>query len=159
MSPAHMYCTQQSGGLTRGMTLRPIHATGIQMLGNQMYIPPTSQLDDIACNTLPYAFVEMGLPPQSLQAREADLPQIQEQLNSATTIQQVDSIQARLSAEQNYATAQTAQAANLQVLATEQAQADQEAQNEEYRQSVDQALASSCQVLAQDGQPTTGCTP
>ncbi|MEE3504526.1 type IV secretion system protein [Acidiphilium acidophilum] len=96
---------------------------------------------------------------QSLQAREADLPQIQQQLNSATTIQQVSAIQARLSAEQNYVDAQNAQASNLQVLATEQAQAQREAQNEEYRQSDDQALAASCQVLAQDGQSTAGCSP
>ncbi|HQT84932.1 MULTISPECIES: type IV secretion system protein [Acidiphilium] len=94
---------------------------------------------------------------QSLQAREADLPQIQQQLNSATTIQQVSAIQARLAAEQNYVTAQNAQAANLQVLAMEQSQAQQEAQTEQDRQGEDQALAASCQVLAQDGESTAGC--
>ncbi len=96
---------------------------------------------------------------QSLQAREADLPQIQQQLNSATTIQQVSAIQARLSAEQNYVDAQNAQASNLQVLATEQAQAQQEAQNEEYRQSEDQALAANCNALAQEGESIPACNP
>jgi Type IV secretion system proteins. len=94
---------------------------------------------------------------QSLQAREAELPVIQDELTKATTIQQVSAIQARLTAEQNYVTAQNAQAANLQVLATEQAQAQQEAQNEEHRESEDQALAASCQVLAENGDPITGC--
>lgn len=96
---------------------------------------------------------------QSLQAREADLPQIQEQLNSATTIQQVSAIQARLSAEQNYVQAQTAQATNLQVLATEQAQAGQEAQNEEYRQDEDQADAADCNAIEQAGEMVSGCNP
>lgn len=95
---------------------------------------------------------------QSLQAREADLPQIQQQLNSATTIQQVSAIQARLSAEQNYVDAQSAQASNLQVLATEQAQAQQEAQNEEYRQSEDQAIQADCAAIAQTGPSMSGCS-
>jgi len=96
---------------------------------------------------------------ESLQAREADLPEIQSQLNGATTIQQVSAIQARLAAEQNYVTAQNAQAANLQVLATEQAQAQQEAQNEEYRQDEDQALAADCSSLEQDGESISACSP
>lgn len=96
---------------------------------------------------------------QSLQAREADLPQIQQQLNSATTIQQVSAIQARLTAEQNYVDAQNAQASNLQVLATEQNQARKEAQNEEYRQSVDQALAADCKAVSQTGPSIAACNP
>ncbi len=95
---------------------------------------------------------------QSLQARAADLPQIQQQLNSATTIQQVSAIQARLSAEQNYVDAQNAQASNLQVLATEQAQAQQEAQNEEYRQSEDQTIQADCAAIAQTGPSMPGCS-
>lgn len=96
---------------------------------------------------------------ESLQAREAELPQIQSQLTNATTIQQVSAIQARLTAEQNYVTAQNAQAANLQVLATEQAQAQQEAQNEEYRQDEDQTLAADCSSLEQDGDSVPVCNP
>lgn len=95
---------------------------------------------------------------QSLQAREADLPQIQEQLNHATTIQQVSAIQARLSAEQNYVQAQTAQAANLQVLAMEQKQAMEQAQDESYRQNEDQTLAADCAAIAQTGPADPGCS-
>lgn len=94
---------------------------------------------------------------QSLQAREADLPQIQDALNRASTIQQVASIQARLAAEQDFVQAQTAQAANLQVLAAEQVQARHEAQNEAERQSEEQGLQSACNALAQLGSGSAEC--
>lgn len=94
---------------------------------------------------------------ESLQAREADLPQIEGQLTSATTIQQVSAIQARLTAEQNYVNAQNAQASNLQVLVTEQNAAQQEAQNEEVRQDEDQAMAADCAAIAATGPAASEC--
>lgn len=133
-----------------------------QYLGqNQVYQPQgqdfqATQMRDGANSTAEMeAVATQNL--QSLQAREADLPQIQEQLNNATTIQQVSAIQARLSAEQNYVQAQTAQAANLQVLAMEQKQAMQQAQNESYRQNEDQTLAADCAAIAQTGPADPGC--
>jgi Type IV secretion system proteins len=50
---------------------------------------------------------------QVLESRIAALPQIVSAIGSATTVQQVSALQARLTGEQNYATLQTAQAANL----------------------------------------------
>ncbi len=95
---------------------------------------------------------------ESLQAREADLPEIQSQLTSATTIQQVSAIQARLTAEQNYVEAQNAQASNLQILATEQARAQQLAQDEEVRDDDAQAMAADCAAIAATGPAAPGCS-
>jgi len=50
---------------------------------------------------------------QVLESRIAALPQIVSAIGSATTVQQVSALQARLTGEQNYAALQTAQAANL----------------------------------------------
>ncbi len=94
---------------------------------------------------------------QSLQAREADLPQIRDALNRASTIQQVASIQARLAAEQDFVQAQTAQAANLQVLAAEQVQARHEAQDEAERQSEQQTIQTDCTALDQLGSSNPEC--
>lgn len=94
---------------------------------------------------------------QSLQVREAALTQIQSQLGSATTLQQVASIQARLVAEQNYVQAQTAQAENLQVLATEQLAQQREAQDQAARKSADQTIQQDCAVIAQLGSSNPEC--
>ncbi|HUB11198.1 MAG TPA: type IV secretion system protein [Acetobacteraceae bacterium] len=94
---------------------------------------------------------------QSLQLREADLTQLQSQLSSAGTLQQVASIQARLTAEQNYVQAQTAQAENLQILANEQIANQREAQDQAARQSADEGMRDDCTALAQLGASDPGC--
>jgi Type IV secretion system proteins len=94
---------------------------------------------------------------QALQARAADLTQIQNQLNSAGTIQQVASVQARLAAEQNYVQTQTAQAENLRILAAAQTQVDREAQQQAERQSEDQGIQAACGALAQLGSNNSEC--
>jgi hypothetical protein len=94
---------------------------------------------------------------QALQARAAALTQIQDQLNSANTIQQVASIQARLAAEQNYVQIQTAQAENLRILAAARIQTEDEAQQQAERQSEQQAIAADCQALAQLGSSDQEC--
>lgn len=94
---------------------------------------------------------------EALQAREAALPQIQDQLNSAGTIQQVAAIQARLSAEGNYVQAQMAQAENLQILAAEQTEASEQAQQQAERQSEEQAVQADCAALAQLGSSNPEC--
>jgi len=94
---------------------------------------------------------------QSLQLRESVLTQLQGQLNSANTLQQVASIQARLMAEQNYVGAQTAQAENLQILAEEQIADQREAQDQAARQSADEGIRDDCTALAQLGATDAGC--
>ena len=94
---------------------------------------------------------------QSLQLREADLTQLQNQLSSASTLQQVASIQARLTAEQDYVQAQTAQAENLQILANEQIAKQREAQDQAARQSADQDIQEDCTALSQLGSSDPEC--
>jgi type IV secretion system protein VirB5 len=134
-----------------------------QYLGqNQVYAPQGQDFQATQMRSSENSIAEIEAVAtqnlQSLQAREQEIPQIQDQLTGATTIQQVSAIQARLSAEQNYAQAQTAQAANLQVLAEEQQQAQQEANEEDYRQNLDQTLQANCQQLASEGQTDSVCS-
>ena len=133
-----------------------------QYLGqNQVYQPKgqdfqATQLRDAANSTAEMeAVATQNL--QSLQQREADLAQLQDQLSSAGTIQQVASIQARLTVEQNYAQTQTAQAENLQILANEQVAKQREAQNQAARQSADQAIQQACSALVGLGTTDPEC--
>ena len=57
------YCTQQTGCLTRGITLRAIHAAGTDPVGKTRCGRPQNPALYIACNTLTYVFARMGLPP------------------------------------------------------------------------------------------------
>lgn len=94
---------------------------------------------------------------QSLQRREADLAQLQNRLDSANTLQQVASIQARLAVEQNYVEAQTAQAENLQVLANEQIAEERDAQDQAARQSAAEDIREDCAALSQLGSSDPEC--
>jgi hypothetical protein len=57
------YCTQQTGGLTRGMTLRAIHTEAADRVREPGVKPPLAPPLDIACNPLTYVFARLGLPP------------------------------------------------------------------------------------------------
>ena len=94
---------------------------------------------------------------QALQARATALTKIQDQLDSASTIQQVASIQARLAAEQNYVQIQTAQAANLRILAAARTATEDQAQQQAERQSEEQAIQANCTALAQLGSSNPRC--
>jgi Type IV secretion system proteins len=94
---------------------------------------------------------------QALQTRATALTEIQNQLNSASTIQQVASIQARLAAEGNYAQTQTAQAENLRILAAASAENSDQAQQQAERQAEDQGLQSACSALGQLGSSSKEC--
>lgn len=94
---------------------------------------------------------------EALQAREAALAEIQGELDSASTIQQVASIQARLAAEDNYVEVQAAQAENLRILAAEEIEARREAEREAERESEEQGLQSACAALAQLGSSSPEC--
>ena len=58
------YCTQQTAVLTRGMTLRAIHAAEVNRIGKTRCCTLPVQPHDIACNTLPCSFTPLGLPTQ-----------------------------------------------------------------------------------------------
>jgi hypothetical protein len=57
------YCTQQTGGLTRGITLRAIHAASPDSLSQTGAVTVDNSTPNIACNTLPCSFTRMGLLP------------------------------------------------------------------------------------------------
>jgi type IV secretion system protein VirB5 len=70
----------------------------------------------------------------AIQQRMQELPNLESDLNAASSITQVDAINGRIAAESQFVQAQQAQAQNLQVLASEQAQSQQQQQQEQYDQ-------------------------
>jgi len=128
---------------------------------NKVYIPTgtdfgSTQIQQGANETASFeAIATQNL--QSLEAREQALPQIQSQLNSATTIQQVGSIQARLVAEQNYVQAQQAQAQNLQLLAYEEDKQGDAAASQENAQGNEQTLSTLCRDAQTLGGEPAAC--
>lgn len=68
----------------------------------------------------------------AIQQRLQQLPDLESDLNAATSITQVDAINGRIAAESQFVQGQQAQAQNLQVLAMEQAQSQQQQQQEQF---------------------------
>jgi hypothetical protein len=62
----------------------------------------------------------------AIQTRLQELPNLESDIQSATSITQVSAINGRIATESQFVQAQQAQAANLQVLAMEQSQANQQ---------------------------------
>ena len=128
---------------------------------NKVYIPQgtdfsSTQIQQGANETANFeAIATQNL--QSLEAREQALPQIQSQLNSATTVQQVGSIQARLVAEQNYVQAQQAQAQNLQLLAYEEDKQGSAAASQQNAQGTEQTLSTLCRDAQNLGGEPAAC--
>jgi type IV secretion system protein VirB5 len=84
----------------------------------------------------------------AIQQRLQQLPDLESDLSAATSITQVDAINGRIAAESQFVQGQQAQAANLQVLATEQTQSeDQQAEEEHSRES--STLAAQYKLAAQ----------
>jgi type IV secretion system protein VirB5 len=78
---------------------------------------------------------------QSIEQRISGLTDLQNQLNGATTLQQVASINARIGTEQNYISAQQAQAANLNAITTAQVAAQARAQQQAVSQDAEETAA------------------
>ncbi len=70
----------------------------------------------------------------AIQQRLQELPNLEADLDAATSITQVDAINGRIAAESQFVQGQQAQAANLQVLATEQTQSQDQKAEEEHSQ-------------------------
>ena len=68
----------------------------------------------------------------AIEQRVQELPNLESDLNTATSITQVDAINGRIAAESQFVQAQQAQAQNLQVLASEQALSQQQQQQEQF---------------------------
>ncbi len=70
----------------------------------------------------------------AIEQRLQQLPDLESDLNAATSITQVDAINGRIAAESQFVQAQQAQATNLQILATEQAASQTQQQQERFDQ-------------------------
>jgi len=72
----------------------------------------------------------------AIQQRLQDLPSLESDLSTATSITQITAINGRIATESQFVQGQQAQAANLQVLATEQSQSqDQQAEEQHAQES------------------------
>ena len=85
----------------------------------------------------------------AIQARLQELPDLEADIQLATSINQVTAINGRIQAESQFVQGQQAQAANLQVLAMGQAQSQQQQQQEQFEE--DQSnLPSQLSALDED---------
>lgn len=87
----------------------------------------------------------------AIQQRLQQLPDLEADLNAATSITQVNAINGRIAAESQFVQAQQAQATNLQILATEQAQSQQQQQQEQFDQDMNGAAADMKNAAAANG--------
>jgi hypothetical protein len=113
---------------------------------NHVYTAPagTEQSTQLNQNAQGIANIE-GIASTNLSAIEArlqQLPDLEADLNSATSITQVSAINGRIAAESQFVQGQQAQAANLQVLANEQQASQQQQQQEAHQESDADALAA-----------------
>lgn len=76
----------------------------------------------------------------AIQQRLQQLPNLESDLNAATSVTQVDAINGRIATESQFVQGQQAQAANLQVLATEQSQSQQQQDHEQFVQGETQTV-------------------
>ena len=103
---------------------------------NHVYSPADGSLasTDLNRNAQTIANIE-GMASTNLSAIEQrlqQLPDLEADLNAATSITQVDAINGRITAESQFVQAQQAQAQNLQILAAEQAQSQQQQDREQF---------------------------
>ena len=118
---------------------------------NHVYTPTDgSQASNLLnANARTIANVE-GIASTNLSAIEqrlVQLPDLESNLNAATSITQVSAINGRIATESQFVQGQQAQAANLQVLAMEQVQSQQQQQQEQFDQD-ETGLANELQSAA-----------
>ena len=78
----------------------------------------------------------------AIEQRLQELPDLEADLNTATSITQVSAINGRIATESQFVQAQQAQAANLQVLASEQQASQQQQEQEAHQESDADALTA-----------------
>jgi conjugal transfer/entry exclusion protein len=132
-------------GLVGGQTLATGSA-GTYYQQNHIYTPTdgTAQSTQLNANGEGIANIE-GIASTNLSAiqqRLQELPDLESDLQAANSITQVSAINGRIAAESQFVQAQQAQAANLQVLAAEQASSQQQQAQEAHQQSDTDALVA-----------------
>jgi hypothetical protein len=119
-----------------GGTTAPAGAASTYYNQNHVYAPTdgSQASNQLNANAQTIANVE-GIATTNLSAIEQrlqQLPDLESDLNTATSITQVSAIIGRIAAESQFVQGQQAQAANLQVLASEQVQSQQQQQQEQF---------------------------
>ncbi|MDD2794677.1 type IV secretion system protein [Acidocella sp.] len=132
-------------GLTGGQTA-PSGAGVTFYNQNHIYTPTTGSTDttQLTANAQGIANIE-GIASTNLaaiQTRLQELPNLESDLNAASSITQVNAINGRIAAESQFVQAQQAQATNLQVLASEQQASHLQQQQEAHQQSDADYLAA-----------------
>lgn len=132
-------------GLVGGQTT-PTGSASAYYQQNHIYSPAdgTNQSDQLNANGESIANIQ-GIATTNLaaiQQRLQDLPDLEADLQSAASITQVSAINGRIAAESQFVQAQQAQAANLQILAAEQASSQQQQAQEAHQESDSDALAA-----------------
>jgi len=138
-----------------GGTTAPSGAASSYYQQNHIYTPTdTSQATTLSTqNANGIANLE-GMASTNLaaiQSRLQQIPDLESALNSATSITQVDAINGRIMAESQFVQGQQAQAANLQVLATEQQASLQQQQQEQFHQDAASFVAEMKAAAAGNG--------
>jgi type IV secretion system protein VirB5 len=87
----------------------------------------------------------------AIQQRLQQLPNLESDLNAATSITQVNAINGRIAAESQFVQGQQAQAANLQVLASEQQASQAQQAQEQYDEDMTNAAADMTAASAVNG--------
>ena len=80
-----------------------------------------------------------------------ELPDLESDLNGATSITQVNAVNGRIATESQFVQAQQAQAANLQVLASEQQASQQQQDRERFQQDASSFVTEMQQAAAANG--------
>ncbi len=89
----------------------------------------------------------------AIEQRLQELPSLESDLNSATSITQVDAINGRIAAESQFVQAQQAQAQNLQILAAEQVQSQQQQDREQFDEDQTNLAAELQSAASANGGP------
>jgi conjugal transfer/entry exclusion protein len=124
-------------GLVGGITA-PSSAASTYYNQNHVYTPTDGSVASNQLNTNANTIANIeGVASTNLSAiqqRLQQLPDLESDLNAATSITQVDAINGRIAAESQFVQAQQAQATNLETLAMEQGQSHEQQAEEEHSQ-------------------------
>ena len=132
-------------GLVGGQT-QPTGAGQTYYQQNHVYTVPGGSQDATEINNNGQSIANIqGIAMtnlSSIEQRLQQLPDLESDLNTATSITQVSAINGRIAAESQFVQAQQAQAANLQVMAQMQQASVQQQMNEANAQSEDDFLTA-----------------
>lgn len=141
-------------GLMGGQTA-PVGVGASYYTQNHIYTPSgTSPYNSqLTANAQSIANIE-GIASTNLaaiQSRLQELPNLESDLNAASSITQVEAINGRIATESQFVQGQQAQAANLQVLANEQQAAQQQQQQEQFQEDASNFVSAMRQAAASNG--------